>query len=60
MLKEYFSVMILVKNKLRNSMGNELMKHCLVTFIEQGVFINVGDDSIVETFMAVRNRRLKK
>ena len=55
-----FSSMSLVKNKLRNSMGDDLLNYCLVTFIERGAFIHVTDDTIIETFMAMKERRLMK
>jgi hypothetical protein len=37
------------KYKLRNSMGDELLNHCLMTFIEREVFLKVSDDGIVQT-----------
>jgi hypothetical protein len=40
-VKRVFYTMSLVKNKLRNSMGDELLNHCLVTFIERDVFLKV-------------------
>jgi hypothetical protein len=48
------------ENKLRNSMNDELLNHCLVIFIEREVFINVSDDAIVKTFMAMRQRGFTK
>jgi hypothetical protein len=59
-VERVFSGMSLVKNKLRNGMGDEHLNHCLVTLTERWVFINVSDDAIVETFMAMRQRILKK
>jgi hypothetical protein len=55
-----FSAMSLVKNKLRNSMGDDLLNHCLVTFIERDVFLKVSEDYIVRTFMGMRDRRVKR
>ena len=55
-----FSAMSLVKNKLRNSMGDELLNHCLVTFIEREVLLEVSEDDIVEPFMKMRERRVPK
>jgi hypothetical protein len=40
-VERVFSTISLVKNKLRNSMGDELLNHCLVTFIERDVFLKV-------------------
>jgi hypothetical protein len=59
-VERVFSAVSLVKNNLRNSMDDELLNHCLVTFIEQAAFINVSDDAIFETFIAMRQHRLKK
>jgi hypothetical protein len=55
-----FSSMSLVKNKLRNSMGDDLLNYCLVTFIERDVFLKVSEDDIVETFMGMKERRFTK
>ena len=59
-VERVFSAMALVKNKLRNSMGDALLKHCLVTFIERDMFLKVSEDDIVATFMAMRERRVTK
>ena len=59
-VERVFSAMSLVKNKLRNSMGDKLLNHCLVTFIEREVFLKVSDDVIVQTFMGMRDRKVKK
>lgn len=52
-----FSAMTFVKNKLRNSMGDQLLKDCLVTYIEKDVFATVSDDDIVEHYRHIRTRR---
>ena len=59
-VERIFSSMSFVKNKLRNSMGDKLLNHCLVTFIEREMFSKVSEDEIVETFMAMRERRITK
>ena len=55
-----FSSMSLVKNKLRNSMGDDLLNYCLVTFIERDVFLKVSEEDTVETFMGMKERRFTK
>jgi hypothetical protein len=50
----------LVKNKLRNSMGDDLLNHCLVTFIKREVFLKVSKDDIVKSFMRMRDCRVKR
>jgi hypothetical protein len=57
-VERVFSAMSLVKNKLRNSMGDKLLNHCLVTFIERDVFLKVSADAFLKTFMAMQNRRV--
>ena len=59
-VERVFSAMSLVKNKLRNSMGDEILNYCFVTFIEREVFLEVSEDDIVETFMKMRERRVPK
>ncbi|XP_056695018.1 uncharacterized protein [Spinacia oleracea] len=54
-----FSSMMIVKNRLRNSMGDQLLNDCLVTFIERDVFIQVSDDAIMKRFQGMQNRRGK-
>ncbi|XP_021745267.1 zinc finger MYM-type protein 1-like [Chenopodium quinoa] len=46
-VERVFSAMTCVKNKLRNSMGDQLMNDCLVTFIEKDVFLRVSDKKLL-------------
>jgi hypothetical protein len=55
-VERVFSVMVLVKTKLRNKMGDSILDDCLVIFIERDIFF--GDD-IIKTFMSLRKRRIK-
>lgn len=59
-VERIFSSMSFVKNKMRNSMGDELLNHCLETFVEREMFLKVSEDEIVETFMAMKERRVIK
>jgi len=45
-----FSVMNFIKNKLRNSMGDQYLNDCLVTFIEKQFFLCVADEDIISRF----------
>ncbi|GJY28735.1 RNA-directed DNA polymerase, partial [Tanacetum coccineum] len=45
-----FSAMTYVKNKLRNSIGDQFLNDCLVTYIEKDVFFEVSDDTIMNRF----------
>jgi hypothetical protein len=58
-VERVLSAMSLVKNKLRSSMGDDLLNHCLVTFIERDVFLKVSEDGIIQTFMGMRDHRVK-
>ena len=57
-VERVFSAMSLVKNKLRNSLGDDLLNYCLVTFIERELFLEVKEEDIVGSFMAMRRRRV--
>ena len=52
-----FSAMTYVKNKLRNSIGDQFLNDCLVTYIEKDVFSQVNDDDIMNHFQRMRPRR---
>jgi hypothetical protein len=49
-----FSTMNFVKNRLRNRMNACLLDDCLVTFIEQNIFLNVKEENIINYFMTIR------
>ena len=51
-----FSAMTFIKNKVRNSMGDQFLNDCLVTFIEKDLFLNVSDDAIVNRFQYTKTR----
>ena len=48
-----FSAMDLVKNKLTNIVGEQLLNDCLVTFIEREVFMQVKDEELASCFQAI-------
>jgi hypothetical protein len=52
--------MSLVNNKLINSMGDKLLNHCLVTFVELEVFLTLNEEDNVETSMGIQNHRVNK
>jgi hypothetical protein len=53
-VERVFSSMNFVKNRLRNRMNDGLLDDCLVTFIERDVFLNVKEEDIINSFMAIR------
>ncbi|XP_021729320.1 uncharacterized protein LOC110696336 [Chenopodium quinoa] len=58
-VERVFSVMTYVKSKLRNSMGDQFMNDCLVTFIEKQVFLQVPDEKIIDRFQNMKTRRMQ-
>uniref|UniRef100_A0A5B7B014 Putative zinc finger MYM-type protein 1-like n=1 Tax=Davidia involucrata TaxID=16924 RepID=A0A5B7B014_DAVIN len=52
-----FSVMKLIKNRLCDRMGDQLMNDCLVTYIEKDVFDGISNDAIIQRFQNMKNRR---
>ncbi|KAH7688620.1 Ribonuclease H-like protein [Dioscorea alata] len=52
-----FSAMKIVKNRLRNCMGDNLMNDCLVTYIERDIFNNIDNETIIQRFQNMKSRR---
>jgi hypothetical protein len=52
-----FSTMNFVNNRLRNRMNDGILDDCLVTLIEQNIFLNVKKEDIISCFMAIRRLR---
>ncbi|PIA24877.1 hypothetical protein AQUCO_16300001v1 [Aquilegia coerulea] len=48
------SIMNIVKNRLRNRMGDEWMNDCLVTYIEKDVFDTIDNEPIIRRFQDTR------
>jgi hypothetical protein len=59
-VERIFLVRTFIKNKLRNKMGDSLLDDCLVTFIERDIFLQLSEEDIINTFMAIRRRRPNK
>ena len=45
-----FSATKIVKNRLRNGMGDNLMNNCLITYIERDVFDSINIEAIIHGF----------
>jgi hypothetical protein len=56
-VERVFSAMVLVKTKLENKMGDNLLDDCLVIFIERDIFFEVDEDDIIKTFISLRKHR---
>jgi hypothetical protein len=55
-VERVFSAMNYVKNKLRNSMGEQHLNDCLVTCIEKEFFLLVADEEIISHFQELPHR----
>jgi len=51
-----FSALNFVKNKPRNSMGDQYLNDCLVPFIEKEFFLRVADEDIISRFQKPPHR----
>ena len=52
-----FSAMKIVKNRLRNKMGDQWMNDSLITYIEKDMFGTIPNEPIMYRFQDMRNRR---
>uniref|UniRef100_A0A7N0VAQ9 HAT C-terminal dimerisation domain-containing protein n=1 Tax=Kalanchoe fedtschenkoi TaxID=63787 RepID=A0A7N0VAQ9_KALFE len=55
-VERVFSAMSFVKNKLRNSMGDQFLIDSLFTFIEKDIFLHVSDESVLRRFQNMITR----
>uniref|UniRef100_A0A0A9BJQ5 Uncharacterized protein n=1 Tax=Arundo donax TaxID=35708 RepID=A0A0A9BJQ5_ARUDO len=47
-----------VKNKLRNSIGDQYLNDCMVTFLERDFFLQVSNKDITSRFQ-IKSHRVK-
>jgi hypothetical protein len=52
-----FSAMNIVKNRLRNRMGDQWMNDCLVMYIEKDIFKTINNEKIMQRFQGMKTRR---
>ena len=50
-----FSAMNIIKNRLRNQIGDQWMNDCLVTYIEKGIFKTIKCEKIMQRFQNMKN-----
>uniref|UniRef100_A0A7N0UVT2 TTF-type domain-containing protein n=1 Tax=Kalanchoe fedtschenkoi TaxID=63787 RepID=A0A7N0UVT2_KALFE len=53
-----FSAMNIIKNRLRNSIGDQWMNDCLITFIEKDIFKSISNNVIYDRFQNMKTHRL--
>nr|KAJ0207608.1 hypothetical protein LSAT_V11C500250120 [Lactuca sativa] len=51
-----FSAMKLIKNDLRNKMGDQFMNDCLVSYIEKDVLDGISNDILIDFFRDMKTR----
>ncbi|XP_028126582.1 uncharacterized protein LOC114323236 [Camellia sinensis] len=57
-VEKVFSAMNIVKNRLRNRMGDEWMNDSLVVYIGRDIFDGIDNDTIMERFQKMKTRRV--
>ncbi|XP_021732137.1 zinc finger MYM-type protein 1-like [Chenopodium quinoa] len=56
-VERVFSGMKQVKDKLRNSMGDQMLNDCLITYLENDLFFNVSMEDIINRYQNMKTRR---
>ncbi|KAI5438902.1 hypothetical protein KIW84_024574 [Lathyrus oleraceus] len=51
-----FSAMNIIKNRMRNRMGDDWLNDCY-TYIERDIFVDVENEKIIQHFQNMKNRR---
>ena len=51
-----FSIMNIIKNRLRNQIGDQWMNDYLVTYIEKDIFKTIKCEEIMQRFQNMKNR----
>ena len=54
-----FSYMRLIKNRLRNKIGDEFLADCMLLHIEREFVDNIDNESIISDFNSVKTRRVQ-
>ena len=55
-VERVFSTMNVIKNRLRNQIGDQWMNDCLVTYIEKNIFKTIKCEEIMQRFQSMKNR----
>ena len=56
-VEKVFSAMNIVKNRIRNRMGDQWMNDCLITYIENDIFKTISNEEIMQRFQGMKTRR---
>ena len=49
-----FSLIKIVKNRLRNWMGDQFLNDCLISYIEKDVFDKVENEAVLQPFQKMK------
>ena len=55
-VERVFSTMNIIKNRLRNQIGDQWMNDCLVIYIEKYIFKTIKCEEIMQRFQNMKNR----
>ena len=55
-IERAFSAMNIIKNQLRNQIGDQWINDCLVTYIEKDIFKTIKCEEIMQRFQNMKNR----
>ena len=55
-VKRVFLAMNIIKNQLRNQIGDQWMNDCFVTYIEKYIFKAIKCEEIMQRFQNMKNR----
>ena len=55
-VERVFSTMNIIKNRLRNQIGDQWMNDCLITYIEKYIFKTIKCEEIMQWFQNMKNR----
>ena len=55
-VERVFSAMNIIKNQLRNQIGDQWINDCLVTYIEKDIFKTIKCEEIMQWFQNMKNR----
>ena len=53
-IERAFSIMNIIKNRLRNQIGDQWMNDCLVTYIEKDIFKTIKCEEIMQRFQNMK------
>ena len=56
-VERVFSAMNIVKNQMRNKMGDQWLNDCLTVYLEKDVFDAIDNEPIIQCFQNIKTRR---